>query len=192
MKMQGFGIINISNNQTTLIDYGIIKPQIKDTLANRCQHQGHPYKRLKTNGKIVSRGKTTKEWLKALPCWMQALSYLIKQWYLRYRHLRSFNSRKANRFENNDSITIVSYFPNIDAEKIKRGEYWSRYWESLHTVLDKLPIKINWVWFFFENYDLEFKEAVPIRDICNQSQPEKNLFFFSRRVCDTVCFLEGS
>ena len=31
----GFGIINISNNQTTLIDYGIIKPKIKDTLANR-------------------------------------------------------------------------------------------------------------------------------------------------------------
>ena len=31
----GFGIINVSNNQTTLIDYGIIKPQAKDTLANR-------------------------------------------------------------------------------------------------------------------------------------------------------------
>ena len=31
----GFGIINVSNNQTTLIDYGIIKPQPKDTLANR-------------------------------------------------------------------------------------------------------------------------------------------------------------
>ena len=31
----GFGIINVSNNQTTLIDYGIIKPKIKDTLAKR-------------------------------------------------------------------------------------------------------------------------------------------------------------
>ena len=31
----GFGIINVSNNQTTLIDYGIIKPQTKDTLAKR-------------------------------------------------------------------------------------------------------------------------------------------------------------
>ena len=31
----GFGIINVSNNQTTLIDYGIIKPQAKETLANR-------------------------------------------------------------------------------------------------------------------------------------------------------------
>ena len=31
----GFGIINVSNNKTTLIDYGIIKPQTKDTLANR-------------------------------------------------------------------------------------------------------------------------------------------------------------
>jgi len=29
----GFGIINVSNNQTTLIDYGIIKPQAKDALA---------------------------------------------------------------------------------------------------------------------------------------------------------------
>ena len=31
----GFGIINVSNNQTTLIDYGIIKPKVKDSLAKR-------------------------------------------------------------------------------------------------------------------------------------------------------------
>ena len=31
----GYGIINISNNQASLIDYGIIKPQTKDSLANR-------------------------------------------------------------------------------------------------------------------------------------------------------------
>ena len=31
----GFGIIDVSDNQTSLIDYGIIKPQPKDTLANR-------------------------------------------------------------------------------------------------------------------------------------------------------------
>ena len=31
----GFGIINVSNNQTSLIDYGIIKPPTKDSLANR-------------------------------------------------------------------------------------------------------------------------------------------------------------
>jgi crossover junction endodeoxyribonuclease RuvC len=31
----GFGIINVSNNQTNLIDYGIVKPPSKDSLANR-------------------------------------------------------------------------------------------------------------------------------------------------------------
>ena len=31
----GFGIINVNNNQTTLIDYGVIKPTPKDTLATR-------------------------------------------------------------------------------------------------------------------------------------------------------------
>ena len=31
----GFGIINVNNNQSTLIDYGVIKPTPKDTLANR-------------------------------------------------------------------------------------------------------------------------------------------------------------
>ncbi len=31
----GFGIINVNNDQTTLIDYGIIKPPPKDSLANR-------------------------------------------------------------------------------------------------------------------------------------------------------------
>ena len=31
----GFGIISVRDNQSTLIDYGIIKPSPKDTLANR-------------------------------------------------------------------------------------------------------------------------------------------------------------
>ena len=31
----GYGIINVNNNQTSLIDYGIIKPTAKDSLANR-------------------------------------------------------------------------------------------------------------------------------------------------------------
>ena len=31
----GFGIISVRDNQTTLIDYGIIKPSPKDNLANR-------------------------------------------------------------------------------------------------------------------------------------------------------------
>ena len=31
----GYGIINVSNNQTYLIDYGIIKPLLNDSLANR-------------------------------------------------------------------------------------------------------------------------------------------------------------
>ena len=31
----GFGIISVRNNQSTLIDYGIIKPSNKDNLANR-------------------------------------------------------------------------------------------------------------------------------------------------------------
>ena len=31
----GYGIINVNNNQINLIDYGIIKPPPKDSLANR-------------------------------------------------------------------------------------------------------------------------------------------------------------
>ena len=31
----GFGIINVKDNQVSLIDYGIIKPAQKDTLSNR-------------------------------------------------------------------------------------------------------------------------------------------------------------
>ena len=31
----GYGIINVNHNQTNLLDYGIIKPNSKDTLADR-------------------------------------------------------------------------------------------------------------------------------------------------------------
>jgi len=151
---------------------------LSETLEDWCRTQAHPYKRFETRIKVTSREQGVRKWLRKLPHWIQALACLIKSWYTRYKYLGSIGLEKANRLKNDGGITIVNYFPNIDVEKIKRGEYWSRYWESLHPVLDQLPLKVNWVWLYFENSDFQFKEAARLRDACNQSSPEKHRHFF--------------
>ena len=149
------------------------------TLQNWCRKLGHPYIRrpLSPKKKVLKKGGVRK-WLRKCPFWIQAISFLIKNWFLRYRHIPSISSKRVNQIKNETNPVVVSYFPNIDMEKAKNGQYWSRYWENLHPLLDQLSFKTNWVWFYFESSGFSFKESIPIRDACNKKNPEKNEYFF--------------
>ena len=164
---------------------------LHQTLQNWCRKLGHPYKRSRITKKVVQKGKGAKEWLRKLPYWCQALAFLVKNWYLRYRHVISICPNRAKQIQKESGATIVNYFPNIDMKKIKHGKYWSRYWGGLHPVLDRLPFKINWVWFYFESSELNFKEAVSLRDACNKTTPEKNQYFFIEEFLTPGVFLQA-
>ena len=161
------------------------------TLQDWCGKLGHPYRRFCSKKKIVSREKGVRRWLRKLPYWVQALAFLIKSWYLRFRHISSTRSGAAKQLCEEGGVTIVTYFPNIDMEKTRRGEYWSQYWRSLHPVLDQLPFKINWVWFYFESSGFKFEEAVSLRDTCNQTNPKKNQYFFIEEFLTPGAFLKA-
>ena len=161
------------------------------TLKSWCLNMGHPYQRLRTKRGVISKEKEARKWLRKLPYWVQALAYLIKNWYLRFRHIDSIKSEKAKQLQEEGGATIVTYFPNIDLEKTMRGEFWSRYWGSLHSVLERLPFKINWVWFYFESSGLKFQEAVGLRDICNKTNGKKNNYFLLDEFLTPRVFLQG-
>ena len=161
------------------------------TLRDWCRKLEHPYKRFRAKKKMVSQKNGIRKWLRKLPYWTQALAFLVKNWYLRYRHLSSIKPGKAEQLREEGGVTIVTYFPNIDMEKTRRGEFWSRYWGKLHSVLDQLPFKINWVWFYFESSGFKFEESVPLRDACNQTNPKKNQYFLIEEFLTPGTFLKA-
>jgi surface carbohydrate biosynthesis protein (TIGR04326 family) len=148
------------------------------TLQGWCAEMGHFYQKYHIRKTVDSaHTKDTRKWLHKLPFVIQAFAYLIKKWYLRYRHVNSICSDKAEQLKKKSGVTIVTYFPNIDLERTRRGKYWSRYWENLHLVLDRLPFSINWVWLYFDTTGFCFREAVSLRDICNRKDPKKHRYF---------------
>jgi len=161
------------------------------TLQDWCKKQRHPYKQFYTANGTVSKNKGIRKLLRVLPYWIQALGFLIKNWYLRYRHVDPICPDRARKVQQENRAIVVNYFPNIDLKKTESGEYWSRYWESLHPVLDQLPVKINWVWFYFENSSFKFKDTIPLRDACNSKNLEKNQYFLIEEFLTLSAFLEA-
>ena len=66
------GVVYCGNNQV-----------LNETLEDWCRKQKHPYKRFETKIKTTSQVQEIRKWLRKLPYWIQALVYLIKNWYLR-------------------------------------------------------------------------------------------------------------
>ena len=62
-------------------------------------------------------------------------------------------------------------------EKAREGRFYSRYWENLHQLLDDLPYVINWVWLYSKSDQVKYKDAVSLRDKCNQHSPGKDRHF---------------
>ena len=160
------GLIYCGNNQT-----------VHQILQDWCQKLGHPYKRISEKA-----CHTKSEWtginkiIFNLPFWFQAFLYLVRNWFVRYRHIRSNNiNKKLNSIKN--SVTIVTWFPNIDLEKAREGRFYSHLWENLHKLLDELPYAINWVWLYSKSGQVTFKDSVALRDRCNQHSSEKYRHF---------------
>jgi surface carbohydrate biosynthesis protein (TIGR04326 family) len=110
-----------------------------------------------------------------LPAVVQAVGYLLWKWWTRYRLTAGAASRLTAGQVN--QATIVTFFPNVDLERTRRGRFWSRYWERLHDVVDELPISVNWIWLYIDSDQASFRETVGLRDVCNRAQSGKHRYF---------------
>lgn len=70
------------------------------------------------------------------PIWL--LRYLVFNWQLKGVGVRQWRESSA-------TTTFVSYLFNIIPEKLKQGEYGSRYWTDMVEVLDKKQYATNWL-----------------------------------------------
>jgi surface carbohydrate biosynthesis protein (TIGR04326 family) len=149
-------------------------------LENWLKKLNHPYQRHSSEKCVVNTGLTgIRKRASRFPYWIQALAYLFNRWRLIFKHIRvnkSVAPTKINK-DYESSVTIVTYFPNIDLEKTEQGRFWSHYWEQLHNLLDQMPVYVNWVWMYSKSKEVSFKETTVLQRKCNQARPEKYRYF---------------
>ena len=155
-----------------------------------CQKLGHPYKQIpekRCHNKSEQVG--AKRFIRNLPFWFQTFLYLVRNWFASYRHIRPSNLNKKQN-SNKNHVTIVTYFQNIDIEKIKEGRFYSHYWGDYHQLLDDLPYTINWVWLYSKSDQIKFEDAVALRDKCNKYSPEKYRHYMLEEFLTTGVFIK--
>ncbi len=153
-------------------------PLLKQILSNWCRAQGHSFavQDASSTGNVQEATRSPLVLFKKLPHLLQALVTLTYRFKKRYLPCWKHGLAKPSQ-DVPVGPTIVSYFPNVDMQKFKNGEYWSTYWEKLHTVFDSYPGPINWVWYYSDSKQCTYQETLHFRDQCNQKYRGKYRFY---------------
>ncbi len=132
---------------------------LNKVLSAWCKNMSHPYS---------WRGQKSWKWsfynirniYNRLPHLVQAIIFLFR-YVIRYRKLLFKIPPLKKTTER--SLTMVSYFPNIDMEKAANGIFWSKYWESLHNVLKEFSGSVHWIFLYSPGVQCPtLKEAIQI------------------------------
>ena len=128
-------------------------PMLHQILSQWCGKMSHPYQRIPASEKpeTIKKSLDLKEIFCLLPNLAQACIWLIHRWWVRFRNLKT---NPPAQDANENRVTLVTYFPNIDKEETKKGRFRSRYWEEFHQLLDQSPLAVNWIWFYFKQNEI--------------------------------------
>lgn len=150
---------------------------------NKRLHKMIDYFVKKLKGELVySSVKPARKWKlsrKVLPYPLRAFLYYARACWQRRLFTRSNNvMSKVDPASKKKNITFISYFPNIDKKKATRGEFYSRYWEGLHNLIDQLDVSITWAFIYVPNTDYSQKEAIALIQHFNERYKGKQHFLF--------------
>ena len=139
---------------TSLEVHGL-DPVASSMLENLCKARGWGFAKGSTlPPKPVSKLRQVYE---ATPAPLRALARLFV-WLLQVkRHLKRTRLEPCSA----KSGTIATYFPNIDVKRAEEGVFRSRYWESLHTLLDsQKDVPVRWLLVRFPSPQGSLKQCV--------------------------------
>ena len=176
-KLRTLERIFSDNNCQGLVYHGSNAP-LHSVLRKWSLELGHSYEWVPSlaHSSVRSEDGFGRKFVRKLPYLLQGIAWLIKKWFDRWRHV----SPVRQGVEGSDQTlrpTIVTFFPNIHIDQMKKGNFRSKYWEGFHDYLEMKKLSVDWVWLYFESKDLSFKESVKLKDECNRKSSNNQRYF---------------
>ena len=87
------------------------------------------------------------------------LAYFATQTFLRTFKIKHRLARlKRKKYDN--SITVVTYYPNIDVASAKKGVFKNRFWAGLQESLEREGPNITWIAMYVQNNSVSFEDSI--------------------------------
>jgi surface carbohydrate biosynthesis protein (TIGR04326 family) len=144
---------------------------LNKTLRAWCKSLGHEYRWQRTNINGGADSKIQGKKLSFLPYPVQAVIFGIYFLFRRLSQIFIFGKGRASVLPNAD-LVILTYFPGFDKEMALKGDFRSSYWGGLHSLINEMGLKVNWIWFYSKSSQLSFQESAGLRWSLNQKTPE--------------------
>ena len=141
-----------------------------------------------SEGKQSFRNKFQyKNLLRKFPREIIAIINLFRLLFLKRLFIFGGETQMHKRKPSRETVTIVSYFPNMDMKKAKQGYFRSFYWNNLHDLFEEGKHHINWVFIFGpDNNCRNTEEALEFQQKFIKNHPNQTFSFieqwFSLRV----------
>ncbi len=113
---------------------------LNEAVSALCAGLGLAYKWHRV--RVKPRWPSLREAFHSMPVSLQAAVALVRHILIRWP-LRA--SEKAGWFGGSGALFICSYFAGMDEDQAERGEFQSRYWAGLDSLLAKLGMHGNWL-----------------------------------------------
>ena len=130
-------LIKLSATHVEIVDGDEV---VYSAVAMLCSNLRLAYTHEKTDNKDRNKSIYHRIYRKR-PEFISALWWFTK--YVRHYWLPQIKVRK-NWYSGEKAITFFSYFYNLDEEKARSGEFYSRQWEILPDIIDESGIESNW------------------------------------------------
>lgn len=202
-KLRCLEELMVDRQMTSLSVFGANRA-LRKLLASLCRARGWQFKSLPGSPLELGGEKGLLAKLYgATPAPLRALIRFV-HWQWKVRRLLPYSGGKLPPypFENGlKPAAIATYFPNIDLSAAGRGEFLSRYWESLHKALNRQahwerphgPHFVHWLFIRFPSPDLTLKQCIELRDLFQKKGRDGLSFNYleefltSTDICSAFC-----
>ncbi|MBI3294155.1 MAG: hypothetical protein HYZ71_05430 [Deltaproteobacteria bacterium] len=145
----------------TNIHYRGHNRNVEIILSRWCRTTGRTYRKTRSGRKPSFRPS---------PLLLGFLYLALRLW----RLARSHRPEAASPPRDSKEILLVTYFPNIDKEKAKQGEFQSLYWGRIPAELSQAGYFLRWVWIYAKHPEYSRREALEFCHRLNQKERGAN------------------
>jgi len=151
------------------IDIKLDNTSINQSISTWCLDNG-----IRCNNTYIKKYQPTSTALGArlfsrLPYVMQAFIWLFRHILLRKTNKPNILDRKQTD-KTKRNVCFMSYFFNLDMDKIQKGRFGTRYWTALHELLVSTDLQVSWIHLFEKSRDCNhIKQARALVDNLNKN-----------------------